>query len=277
MQHLDDLGWDTVGVDIAAHESVGLDALDYFRVSGGFAKFDLVVHAAASAPHRNAIDNEHGHFARNLQLDAAMFDWAVRTKQRRVLYLSSSAVYPLAYQRRGGYLEPLYESMVDLDDAEEPDAEYGWAKLTGERMARAARRAGLAVSVVRPFSGYGVDQSPDFPFRAILERVRRQDDPLVVWGDGSQVRDWIHIDDVVAGMLAVAESGTEDPVNLCTGIGTSIMELALMMSRRSHPTIKALDDKPAGVAYRVGDPARFFSIYRPKVSLEEAVARALRS
>lgn len=279
IDYLGGLDWDTVGIDIADRSSP--DALDFFRRSNGSAHYDLVVHAAASAPHRAAIDHEHQHMARNLQLDAAMFEWAVRTEQGRVIYLSSSAVYPIAYQARDAYREPLYESMVDFsgEDVGMPDSVYGWAKLTGERMAAEARRAGLPVTVVRPFSGYGADQSPDFPFRAILDRVKRQENPVAVWGDGSQVRDWIHISDVVAGMLAVAENGTEKPVNLCTGIGHSMFELALMAARRAehHAAVTAVPGKPAGVAYRVGDPSLFHSIYRPKIDLEEGVVRALRA
>lgn len=271
-ERLDLMGWDTAGLDIAH----GFDALDYYRT--GSTRYDLVVHAAASSPHRAAIDGEPQHFARNLRLDSSMFEWAVRTGQGRVLYLSSSAAYPIRYQLRPGLLEPLYEEMVDLDDAEEPDAVYGWAKLTGERLAAEARKAGLPVTVVRPFSGYGEDQSTDFPFRAILDRVIRREDPLTVWGTGTQVRDWIHIDDVVSGMLAVAESGTTEPVNLCTGVGTTMSELAQLAAQVAgySPTIETLPDKPAGVDYRIGDPTRFHGIYTPKVTLEQGVIRALR-
>jgi nucleoside-diphosphate-sugar epimerase len=91
------------------------------------------------------------------------------------------------------------------------------------------------------------------------------------------VRDWIHIEDVVAGALAVAESGTEDPVNLCTGIGTSMLELARMCCEAVGytPGFTPLADKPTGVAYRVGDPTRFHRYWQPKVTLEEGVRRAL--
>lgn len=253
----------------------GRDALDQFRQD---LRYDLVVHAAASSPHRAAIDGEPQHFARNLQLDAAMFDWAVRTGQGRVLYLSSSAAYPIAYQDGTLIHEVLRERRIDLADAMEPDSDYGWTKLTGERLARAARKAGLPVTVVRPFSGYGEDQAELFPFRALVERARRREDPFVIWGDGNQVRDWIHIDDVVAGMLAVAESGTEEPVNLCTGVGWSMAELAhIACDQVGHqPTFQYLTDKPAGVAYRVGDPARFHQYYKPTVTLADGVARCLR-
>ena len=269
-------GYDVVHCDIVN----GFDALGAFRGADWRAKdqFDLVVHAAASSPHRAAIDGEPQHLARNLQLDAAMFDWAVRTGQGRVLYLSSSAAYPIKCQQdtRWGRLS---EDWIYLDNADEPDADYGWAKLSGERMAAAARRAGLSVTVVRPFSGYGEDQSENFPFRALVERARRREDPFTIWGDGRQVRDWIHIDDVVAGMLAVADSGTEEPVNLCTGIGTSMAELAALACEQVgyEPRFEFLADKPAGVAYRVGDPVRFHQYYQPTVTLAEGVARALSS
>lgn len=268
-------GYDVIGVDL----KFGQDAHDIFRE--GMLHYDLVVHAAASAPHRAAIDTEPQHMARNLALDAMLFDWAVRTGQGRVIYLSSSAAYPIDLQDDHATAVDLTEADIRWDgrrNVGNPDAVYGWTKLTGERLAAEARKAGLPVTVVRPFSGYGEDQADLFPFRAIIERARRREDPFVIWGDGNQVRDWIHIDDVVAGMLAVAESGMEEPVNLCTGIGWSMAELAHMACNVVGylPKFEYLTDKPAGVAYRVGDPTRFFRIYRPRVSLDQGVARALR-
>jgi nucleoside-diphosphate-sugar epimerase len=270
LDQLDRTGWDTAGLDIAD----SFDALDYFRT--GTARWDLVVHAAASAPHRAAIDGEHQHMARNLQLDAAMFEWAVRTGQGRVLYLSSSAAYPIARQTGPGWAR-LWEDDIDLDEAHEPDAVYGWTKLTGERMAAEARKAGLPVTVVRPFSGYGEDQTENFPFRALVERARRREDPFVIWGSGDQVRDWMHIDDMVKAALMVAQSGTTDPVNLCTGTGWSMAELAHIACDEVgyQPRFEYLADKPAGVAYRVGDPDRMLEFYEPKIGLPEGIRRAL--
>jgi nucleoside-diphosphate-sugar epimerase len=275
-------GWDVEGCDPelrpgSAMIEIEYDAVELFRDYEFTTRYDLVIHAAASAPHRAAIDNEHGHMARNLMLDAAMFDWAVRTKQHRVIYLSSSAAYPVALQ--GDTAWTLREDDIDLDDCAEPDSVYGWVKLTGERLAREARQDGLNVTVVRPFSGYGEDQSPNFPFRAILDRVKGKEDPVCVWGDGTQVRDWIHISDVVTGMLAIAENGTEEPVNLGTGVGTSMFDLALKAASLAGHTamVKAMPDKPTGVHERVADMNRMRRIYVPRVSLEEGIIRALRT
>lgn len=283
---LDRTGWDTAGLDIADDPGTGaFDAVEYFRKALPRVHWDLVVHAAASAPHRAAIDGEPQHMARNLMLDAALFDWAVRTGQNRVLYLSSSAAYPIALQR-DGQCGRLAEDAIDVRwGVSEPDSVYGWTKLTGERMAAEARKAGVPVTVVRPFSGYGEDQSENFPFRALVERARRREDPFVIWGDGNQVRDWIHIDDVAAGAMAVVgaqimlEADPAEPVNLCTGVGWSMAELAHLACDQVgyQPTFQYLEEKPGGVAYRVGDPTRFLQYYRPSVRLPMGVARALGS
>lgn len=244
-------GWDVRECDVA-DPLYPLDCLELFRRDD--ARYDLVVHAAARSPHRLAIDTEPESLLYNALLDAAMFEWAAHTRQARVLYLSSCAA---------------------LDD--DPD-DYGALKRTGERLATQARRAGVPVTVVRPYSGYGEDQSEDFPFRAICERARRRENPLTVWGSGEQVRDWIHVDDVIAGALAVVESGTSEPVSLCTGVGTSIAELARLAATVAgyHPRIVPLAGKPTGPDRRVGDPSLLHRWYTPTVTLAEGVARALR-
>lgn len=277
---LRDRGWGVLPCDTANAVAPGSpaarahDALHLFRTVA--AQFDLVVHCAALAPHRAAIDGQPMNMAYNLQLDAGMFEWAVRTGQRRVLYLSSSAVYPVLFQD-GSEEWRLHETNTDGVHGIMPDAAYGWTKLTGEKMAAAAAVAGLAVHVVRPFSGYGEDQGTDWPFGAFVARARSREDPFTVWGPGTQVRDWIHIDDVVAGALAVVDADVREPVNLCTGRGTSMTELAEMICRAAGytPRIVCEPDRPTGVAYRVGDPDRFHAIYKPRVSLDEGVARAV--
>jgi nucleoside-diphosphate-sugar epimerase len=272
---LDRRGWEVDARDIVTGRCLD-NALEVFFYQNQV--YDLVVHAAAQAPHRAAIDRRPATAIYNRMLDAAMFEWAVRTGQRRVLYLSSSAVYPVTRQLAPAeWGRPLAEiERADFDDGAPPDP-YGETKLLGERLALAAEACGVPVHVVRPFSGYGEDQSLDFPFGAFLDRVRRREDPFPIWGDGRQVRDWIHIDDVVAGALAAVEQDVREPVNLCTGRGTPLIELAAMMHEAAGyaPDVALIPDAPGGVAYRVGDPGRLLGIYRPKVSLEEGVARAL--
>ncbi len=222
-------------------------------VSTMVGSFDLVVHAAAQAPNRVAIDTQPRSLIYNQLLDAALFEWATRTRQGRVLYFSSCAA-----------------------NDDEPD-DYGQLKLVGERLAAQARRAGLPVTVVRPYSGYGEDQSADFPFGAFRDRARRREDPFAIWGTGNQTRDWIHVSDVVKGALAVAASGTEEAVNLATGRGVSMRELAQMMTAAAGyaPEFQFVLNGHEGADLRVGNPTGLWRYYTPEVELEDAVRRAV--
>ncbi len=256
----------------------GTDALWLFR-DDDVSRYDMVVHCAYHVGGRAAIDGQPRLLAKNLELDAAMFDWAYRTRQRRVLYFSSSAAYPISLQDGGPTTRSLREDDIVLDSASlgNPDSRYGWAKITGEQLARAAADVGVPVHVFRPFSGYGEDQDESYPFRAILERARRREDPFVVWGPGTQVRDWIHVSDVLAGIFAVVEADERRPVNLCTGRGVSMLDLAsLACSAVGHtPSFAPKLDAPTGVMHRVGDPGRLNAYHRALVSIEEGVARAV--
>jgi nucleoside-diphosphate-sugar epimerase len=229
------------------------DALDLFAAETPIGPYDLVVHAAARAPHRLAIDTDPASHVYNQLLDAAMFDWAIRTRPARVVYLSSCAV---------------------LD--EQPDA-YGLVKLSGERMAEQARACGVPVTVVRPYSGYGEDQSADFPFGAFLARARAREDPFEIWGDGTQVRDWVHAEDLIGASLAAVERGIDGPVSICTGRATSCNDLVDMLTSTAgySPRLEHLADAPRGVPRRVGNPTEMLAVYKPRVTLEEGVRRAL--
>jgi nucleoside-diphosphate-sugar epimerase len=283
-------GYDVVGCDVKVTRSQDCRRLFAEDVRlRTMPHWDLVVHCAAVVGGRETIDGDPLATAESLSIDAEMFRWAAVARPGRVLYFSSSAAYPVNLQHGTPpyrlHEDDVWDTARDDDgpvpgtfwDVSEPDQVYGWSKVTGELLAARLRETGVPVTVVRPFSGYGEDQDVTYPFRAILERVRRREDPLEVWGSGEQVRDWIHVDDVVAGALAVADAGTTEPVNLCTGLATSFLDLARMMAAVAEyrPKVRPLPGRPAGVAYRVGDPARMHRYYRPRVRLEDGIRRAL--
>lgn len=271
---LESAGWHVQGWDVRPGGGWQGDVRDVFRRDS---RYDLVVHAAAHVGGRADIDERPTFLgAYNLQLDGALFEWALRTRPDHLVYLSSSAAYPVALQT-GDPARLLAEGDIDLAAPGLPDATYGWTKLTGERLAAEARAEGLRVHVVRPFSGYGEDQDDTYPFPALAARARRREDPYTVWGDGTQVRDWIHIDDVTAAILAAVEQDVQGPVNLCTGRPTAFAALARMFTSAAgyHPAVDYLPAAPTGVQCRVGDPARLRRLYVPKVDLEEGVRRAL--
>lgn len=280
-RYLEDRGWCLWLQDTAA----GIDSREFFREAGNAPHFDLVVHCAAVVGGRVMIDGAPMALAVNLELDAAMFQWAMRARPGRVLYFSSSAAYPAWLQANGPLGVPgpykLREPDIDPSFSEPrtgvPDQLYGWAKLTGENLAHRARAAGLSVSVVRPFSGYGSDQADSYPFPAFIDRALRRDDPFVIWGDGSQVRDFIHVDDIVRACMTMCEQAIDGPVNLGTGRAVTMTELGRLVCEQAHyrPEFKFDTAAPRGVSYRVSDSSRLREFYVPEVSLERGIAQAL--
>ena len=256
-----------VGVDKRpASGTITVDARDFFRdwESG---HYDLVIHCAAVVGGRKLVESPLAH-AENLEIDAALFQWAERAKPGRIIYISSVAAYPAELQCCPS-VQPLHEDDIDLTDAiSPPDELYGWAKLTGEFL---ASRCSVPVSIPRPFTVYGEDQDPVFPFGNLVMQVRSGCRPLTVWGTGNQVRDLIHVDDVACGIMEMARQGVDGPVNFCTGHGITLRELAGKMA----PDVETVPG-PEGLWYRVGSPRLFSKFYTPRISLDEGIERALR-
>lgn len=274
-------GWDVFRVDTSGSDGrEPVNAHTVFRDDE--TRYDLVVHAAYRVGGRAAIDGDRTALAQNLALDSALFTWAMITNPHHVLYLSSAAAYPVHLQDVR-YAVRLHEDELNHRQPAtpvNPDTDYGWAKLTGEKLALNAQRLDLSVSVVRVFSGYGHDQDLTYPFPAIVRRVyEHRSGPLEVWGPPGQTRDWVHVDDVVGAALAVVENEERRPVNVCTGVGTEFGDLARLtasaLGRRGFVREIAYDlDRPTGVLYRVGDPGRLYQHYVPKISIQEGLYRA---
>jgi nucleoside-diphosphate-sugar epimerase len=277
VQALEERGYEVYGID-PAHGSNRADALDYFASSN--VGWDLVIHCAAVVGGRAVIDGDPLTQVVNIQLDAAMFRWAMRVKPGRTVYISSSAAYP-SYLQELSLRHNLEEFRIDpsftFPSVGTPDQLYGWAKLIGENLAWRARQAGLKVTVIRPFSGYGEDQDPAYPFRAFAERAKRREDPFRIWGSAVQCRDFIHIDDIVAATLLMCDEGLDGPVNLGTGRATTMAQLARVFTTQAgySPLLETVKDAPMGVGYRVADVTALSEFYTPKVTLEEGVRRAL--
>ena len=143
-------------------------------------------------------------------------------KGTRVIFASSAAVY-------GEIDAPLLSE--DLPAA--PVSPYGLHKYVSERyLALANRLYGTQTVSLRFFNVYGPGLDPDGPYALVVGRflkLRKEGKPLTITGDGNQTRDFIHVHDIVAALIAVSESskvGKGEIINVGTGRGTSINELA---------------------------------------------------
>ena len=221
--------------------------------------FDYVYHLAAMVGGRLMIENNPLAVADDLSIDSSYWQWARETKPLKTACFSSSAAYPIALQREDNFVL-LEENMIKFqDDIGMPDMSYGWSKLTCEYLARLAHeKDGLNSICYRPFSGYGEDQDDAYPFPSICKRAleKKGSDTLNVWGTGKQMRDFIHIEDCIDGILQTVDKiNNGKAVNLSTGIYTSFLEFASLASELIgyNPIVTGTSDKPSGVFARGGD------------------------
>jgi nucleoside-diphosphate-sugar epimerase len=220
-------------------------------------RFDLVFHLAAKIVNVDARMHGGMEMYGDMELDLAMCRYLELHPPSKCAVLMSSCA-------------------VDY-----PADPYCIVKRNLESFATTLAKKDVPVVVLRPFSGYGSDQSQEYPFPAILGRAMRREDPLTVWG-GEQVRDWVHVDDLVnAMMLATEYPRLGVPIEVGTGIGTSLNSLAEMMAEEVgyKPIIESVD-KACSSRYRVSGQngqwtAQAFG-WTPLVSLREGIAQSIR-
>ena len=245
-------------------------------------QFHDVYHFAAIVGGRSLIETDPLAVALDLAIDAMFFHWLSRHKPKRVLYPSSSAVYPVNLQQKNNY-RPLKESDVDFQYIQLPDLTYGWSKLTGEYLAKTtALNYGVSIACVRPFSGYGEDQDTSYPIPAIVQRFARMDNPIKIWGDGTQGRDFVHIEDMLDCMeLAIEKISDGSAINIGSGKLTSFIEVVEILSGIASysPAIEFLLDKPIGVHNRCSDMTLTKQMlgWEAKIGLEEGLGRMIKS
>lgn len=244
--------------------------------------YDYAVHLAAMVGGRLMIENNPIAVADDLSIDAEYWQWAKQAKPGKTLCFSSSAAYPIKYQRESDYVL-LKESMIDFsDDIGMPDMSYGWAKLTCEYLARLAYEKHELRSVCyRPFSGYGEDQDDSYPFPSICKRALSHcgQSRLSVWGSGLQKRDFIHIDDCVQGVVQTMDLVHDgSAINLSTGIYTSFIEFAQLAAQLLGyaPEVVGMSNQPSGVFARGGDTTLQRALgFQHSISFSDGIQRAL--
>ncbi|MCR4276438.1 MAG: NAD-dependent epimerase/dehydratase family protein [Candidatus Parcubacteria bacterium] len=140
----------------------------------------------------------------------------------RVVLASSAAVY--------GDMDA---SLLSEDLPATPVSPYGLHKYVSEQyLALANRLYGIQTVSLRFFNVYGPGLDPEGPYALVVGKflkLRKERKPLTIIGDGEQTRDFIHVRDIVAALIAAGESpevGNGEVINIGTGRGTSVNELA---------------------------------------------------
>lgn len=208
-----------------------------------------------------------------LMMNTNMLEAARRNKAKRVLYTSTIGAYAAA--------EVFKEE--DYSESQPPMDHYpGWAKRIAEMQVQTYRvQYGLEnFVIVRPCNVYGPGDSfkPEsaMVIPSLLMRIYRKEDPVVIWGDGSAIRDFAFATDCAEGCILALHHGTRDSfVNLASGEGVSIKTLVDTLHEFIDFKHEWDTTKPAGFPRRVMDitRAREWINYNPTTTLREGLEK----
>lgn len=247
------------------------------RVAGGAA--DEVYQLAADMGGMGYIESAeceilHNSTLINLHMPAA----AAAAGVGRYLFTSSVCVYrDMVPGEAEMHEDEAYPAM--------PDNEYGWEKLYAERVARAvARRSGLAVRIARLQNCYGPEGTwqggREKAPAAIARKVAMAADggAIEVWGDGTAVRSYTYVDDMVDGLRRLMDSTLDEPANIGAADYVTVEQLVRLVLRVAAKDVQVRwVTGPVGVRARNFGNRRIAALgWRPTISLAEGMARTYR-
>ena len=191
---------------------------------------------------------------------------ALYAMPERLFYASSACCYPVEYQRVAGRALDLTEDFAGMGT---PDQLYGAEKLHGLRLASKVpgARVGILHTVYGPLQEHE-GRRMKFPAAVATKALdARKSGTLELWGDGSQLRSYLHVDDAVERILRItAADHYEGPVNVgAEGAVTcrSVAELCLDLVGAPDARIVANPAEPSGVLARDCSNAKFDALYGP--------------
>ena len=207
-----------------------------------------------------------------IQFNANMVEASYNAGVEWFLYTSSVGVYHPA--------EVFVEDDVWKTFPSENDWYAGWAKRVGEMNVQAYMKQHdwNKCSIVRPANVYGPNDNFGQYSMVIPSLIKKahENEVLEVWGDGSPVRDFVYSEDVARAMKFVVENKITEPVNIGSGTGTTIKEIADIIANYFEKEIKWDTTKPMGDMKRIMSTDRLESYgFKLKYDLKEGIEKTI--
>ncbi len=235
----------------------------------------LVFHQAALGSVPRSVKDPATSFEVNAQGTVNVFTAAKDVGVGRLVYASSSSVYGDS---------PTLPKVVGQEGR--PLSPYAATKQINESIAEVfATTYGLEAIGLRYFNIYGARQDPNGPYAAVIPRFFKaalNDEPMTIYGDGEQSRDFTHVSDAVqANLLAGLASGqaSGSAYNVAAGSATSVKELAAEIAQLCGSSEELIFEppRPGDVQHSLADLSSTTTNlgYRPSTSLADGLARCL--
>ena len=272
---------------------VSIDNVNPFSPEVEFVKSDLRIHencmklcenidyvfhlAGIKGSPSVAIGRPASFFVPTILFNTCLIDAAVKQRVEHILYTSSVGVYSPN--------DIFKEDDVWKTFPSNNDKFAGWAKRMGELQLEAHKIESKFnnFSIVRPANVYGpydnFDPNTAMVIPSLINRALKCDKELVVWGNGSAVRDFIFSEDVARGMIEIVKKKIQYPVNLGSGNGITIKKLVESIVKFiPNKKINIIWDetKPTGDAIRIMDTTKAQQVgFKCEVSIENGIEKTI--
>ena len=201
IMHTDSHPWECITADI--RDSLQLDGIDY------------IVHLAAQISVPQSIDNPDETLSINVDGTKSIISAAETSEVKKIIFASSAAIY--------GDCEDI---PIGEDASMMPQSPYAVSKIVGEEL---LRRSEIETCSLRFFNVYGPGQSSEGGYAAVIPAFKKAislGKECTIFGDGTQVRDFVHVSDLVRIIGLCLETGDlPKEMNVASGIATSLLDL----------------------------------------------------
>ena len=214
----------------------------------------------------------------NLQIQTNLIESAYQTGVKKLVFLGSTCIYPRDCP------QPISETSLLTAPLEPTSQWYAVAKIAGIKLCQAYREQyGFDAISLMPTNLYGPNDNFDLNSSHVLPALMRkfhagkvsQSSSVTMWGSGTPLRDFLHVDDVADACYFLMQSYSDsDIVNIGMGEEISILELALMIKRivGYEGEIELNKNKPDGAPRKITDVGRLHALgWKHKISLEDGL------
>ena len=206
------------------------DILDHSKLITSMKNHDVVIHLAAQISVSESIRNPKLTFDVNVHGTQNVLNACLQNNITKIIATSTAAVYQNTSTK----------IILNEKSPVETLSPYGESKLEMEnKIINFTSMHKINATILRLFNVYGIGQSLEYA--GVITKFKehiQNNSPLIIFGDGSAIRDFVHIDDVVNAIILSISHSKNSLCNIASGISTSISELAQIMIALSDKDIK---------------------------------------
>lgn len=232
-------------------------------------QIDVVVHIAASAGVRPSIENPLSYVKNNIEGTVNIVEVMKRKNVQRIVFASSSSIY-------GNCKEEIFSEDLKVS---EPISPYAASKSACEQFLYTySKLFDIQVVALRFFTVFGPRQRPDLAIRKFIDLIK-ENKPIPVYGDGTTIRDYTYVDDIVDGIIS-AINYNDTPyeiINLGGGAPVSLNQMIETIEKvlNKKATVEHLPMQLGDVNKTAADitKAKKLLNYNPKTSFKEGIIK----